>query len=111
MVDRKKDIIIRGGENISSKEVEDALAHHPAVLEAAAVGWPDERMGEKVGAFVRLREGAHIDMAEVQRHFKDIGMARIKTPEHLVVVDEFPRNPSGKILKTELRARARAAGA
>ncbi len=111
VVDRKKDIIIRGGENISSKEVEDALAHHPAVLEAAAVGWPDERMGEKVGAFVRLREGAHIDMAEVQRHFKDIGMARIKTPEHLVVVDEFPRNPSGKILKTELRARARAAGA
>ena len=111
IVDRKKDIIIRGGENISSKEVEDVLSHHPAVLEAAAVGWPDARLGEKVGAFVRLREGGQLTVDDLRGYFQQRGMARIKIPEHLIVVDDFPRNPAGKILKTALRARAREAAA
>jgi acyl-CoA synthetase (AMP-forming)/AMP-acid ligase II len=103
VVDRKKDIIIRGGENISSKEVEDVLARHPAIEEAAAVPWPDEVYGERVGAFIRLRRGATLDLAEVRAHFRREGVAVQKTPERIVIVDEFPRTPFGKILKRELR--------
>jgi acyl-CoA synthetase (AMP-forming)/AMP-acid ligase II len=105
VVDRKKDIIIRGGENISSKEVEDLLAAHPAVAEAAAVAWPDARLGEKVGVFVRTRPGAHLDLPAIIAHFQASGVARHKTPEYLVVVADFPRTSVGKILKTELRKR------
>ena len=108
VVDRKKDILIRGGENISAKEVEDILAHHDAVLEAAVIGWPDATYGERVGAFVRLRPGSMLDLDAVQRHFAVKGVAKQKFPERLVIVEDFPRNPSGKILKTELRVRARA---
>lgn len=111
IVDRKKDIIIRGGENISSKEVEDALMQHPAVAEAAAVAWPDDRLGERVGVFVRAKDGCPIELADIVSHFSDAGIARQKTPERLVLVDEFPRTPSGKILKTELRSRVRAIAA
>jgi acyl-CoA synthetase (AMP-forming)/AMP-acid ligase II len=108
IVDRKKDIIIRGGENISSKEVEDALLLHSRVADAAAVGWPDEVYGERVGAFVQLSEGGELTVAEIAEHFAALGVARQKTPEHVVVIDEFPRNQSGKILKHELRARVKA---
>lgn len=104
VTDRKKDIIVRGGENISSKEVEDVLALHPAVAEAAAVGVPDERYGERVCAFVVLREaGGSLDLDEVGRHFAAVGVARQKTPERLVVVDELPRTPAGKLRKHQLR--------
>lgn len=103
IVDRKKDIVIRGGENISSREVEDILASHPAILEAAVLGWPDPVLGERVGAFLRLAPGASIDLAEVQRQFVTAGVARQKTPEHLRVVDELPRTASGKVKKAELR--------
>lgn len=107
LTDRRKDIVIRGGENISSQEVERILARHPAVREVAVVARPDERYGEKVCAFVVLAEGAALDLDAVRRHFAAAGVAPQKTPEHLVAVDEFPRTASGKVRKAELRARAR----
>jgi len=107
ITDRKKDIIIRGGENISSKEVEDILARHPAVMEAAVVGMPDERYGERVCAYVILRRGAELEIPEVVDHFAAEGVARQKTPERLVEVDELPRTPMGKVRKVELRTRLR----
>jgi acyl-CoA synthetase (AMP-forming)/AMP-acid ligase II len=105
VVDRKKDIIIRGGENLSSKEIEDVLARHPAVEETAVIPWPDEVYGERVGAFIRLRPGVALDLAGVQAHFRGEGVAIQKTPERIVIVDDFPRTPFGKILKRELRLR------
>jgi len=111
IVDRKKDIIIRGGENISSKEVEDTLVLHPMIAEAAVVAWPDGRMGERVGAFVRLKDPATLTIDDIAAHFLAAGIARQKTPERLVVVDDFPRTPAGKILKTELRERVRSLAA
>ena len=107
ITDRKKDVIIRGGENIASKEVEDLLAMHPSVMEAAAVGQADDRYGERVAVFVQLREGQTIDLDEVRRHFAELGAARQKAPEHLEFVDEFPRSLSGKVRKVELRDRLR----
>lgn len=103
ITDRKKDIIVRGGENISSKEVEDVLMEHPAVSEAAAVGVPDERFGERVCAFVVLRRGWTIDLRQVQDHFDTAGLARQKTPEQLRLVAELPRTASGKVQKHVLR--------
>ena len=107
ITDRKKDVIIRGGENIASKEVEDLLAMHPSVVEAAAVGQADDRYGERVAVFVQLREGQTLDLDEVRRHFAELGAARQKAPEHLEFVDEFPRSLSGKVRKVELRDRLR----
>ena len=109
ITDRKKDVIIRGGENIASKEVEDLLMQHPAVTEAAAVGRADDRYGERVAVFVQLAEGHSLDLDEVRRHFAAIGVATQKTPEHLEFVDAFPRTPSGKIRKVDLRSRLRSA--
>jgi acyl-CoA synthetase (AMP-forming)/AMP-acid ligase II len=108
IVDRKKDIIIRAGENIASKEVEDLLLEHPAVADAAAVAAPDARLGEVVGAFVVLQPGARLDLAEVRRWFGAAGVAVQKAPERLEVVSELPRGPGGKVLKVELRERLRA---
>jgi len=105
IVDRKKDIIIRGGENISSKEVEDLLMEHPGIKDAAAVAAPDARLGEVVGAFVVLQPGASLDLPEVGRWFRAAGLAVQKTPERLEVVTELPRGPGGKVLKVELRRR------
>ena len=107
ITDRKKDIIIRGGENISSREVEDALMRHPLVAEVAVVAAPDARYGEKVCAFVVLRGEAALDVPDVQRHFAQIGLARQKTPELIEVVTELPRTPAGKVQKGELRNRLR----
>jgi cyclohexanecarboxylate-CoA ligase len=103
ITDRKKDIIVRGGENISSKEVEDVLMDHPAVAEAAAVGAPDERFGERVCAFVVLRSGHTLDLSQIQEHFDAAGLARQKTPEQLRLVAELPRTASGKVQKHLLR--------
>lgn len=102
IVDRKKDIIIRAGENIASKEVEDELMRHPRVLEAAAVGVPDEVYGERVAAVVILREG-EITLSELKDQFVKAGLAIQKTPERLFVVSDFPRTPLGKIAKQKLR--------
>ena len=101
ITDRKKDIIIRGGENISSKEVEDVLARHPAVIEAAVVAAPDERYGERVCAFVIAAGKLTLD--DVRAHFEAAGVARQKAPERLVLVDELPRTPAGKVRKPDLR--------
>ncbi len=110
ITDRKKDVIIRGGENIASKEVEDCLAAHPAVSEAAAVAAPDERLGERVCAFVILQPDAALTMDDVQAHFAALQVAKQKTPERLEIVAELPRTPSGKVKKFELRERLRAPG-
>jgi acyl-CoA synthetase (AMP-forming)/AMP-acid ligase II len=103
VTDRIKDVIIRGGENISSRNVEDALARHPGVAEAAVTGLRDERYGERVGAFVVLRPGQTLDLDEVQRHFRELGVARQKTPERLVILDSLPHTAAGKVKKHELR--------
>lgn len=108
ITDRKKDLIIRGGENISSREVEDLLFRHPDIAEAAVVAMPDERMGEIVCAFVIPRPGHTPTLDKVREQFFGAGIAKQKTPEHLVVVDDLPRNSTGKVLKQELRARAKA---
>jgi len=104
ITDRKKDIIIRGGENISSKEVEDTLSRHPAVHEAAAFAVPHPRLGEGVAVAVLLRPGATLMLDDVVAHFRASGLARAKTPEQLFVLDELPRTPNGKVKKYELRA-------
>jgi acyl-CoA synthetase len=109
ITDRKKDIIIRGGENLSSKEIEDVLARHPSVVEAAVVAVPDERYGEKACAFVLLREGASLSLPEVQEHFAVAGVAKQKAPERLEVVTDLPRNSMGKVKKFELREQLRRA--
>ncbi|MFL6239851.1 MAG: AMP-binding protein [Actinomycetes bacterium] len=106
ITDRKKDIIIRGGENISAAEVEELLAELPGVSEVAVVSAPDERLGEHACAFIRSTGGAP-DLDVVRRHLSSSGLARQKWPEELRVVDEFPRTPSGKIRKTDLRAQLR----
>jgi acyl-CoA synthetase (AMP-forming)/AMP-acid ligase II len=105
---RKKDIIIRSGENISPKEVEDVLATHAAVADVAIVAMASRETGEKGCAFVVLRPGQTIDLAEIRRFLARAGLARQKCPEHLVIVDELPRVPSGKVSKDVLRARAKA---
>jgi len=106
ITDRKKDIIIRGGENISSKEVEALLLGHPAVADVAVVAAPDERMGEVVRACVVLKPGASLTLDDVRAFFARAGIARQKTPERLSVVAELPRNASGKVLKHVLRDQA-----
>jgi fatty-acyl-CoA synthase len=102
IVDRKKDLIISGGENISSVEVEQALCAHPAVLEAAVVGMPHERWGEVPRAFVALRPTGEATADELVE-FVSSRLARFKVPKRIDVVDELPKGGSGKILKNELR--------
>jgi non-ribosomal peptide synthetase component E (peptide arylation enzyme) len=100
---RKKDLINRGGEKISAKEVEDILHRHPAVDEAAVVAMPHERLGETVCAYVVRRPGQTLDFAQLQQCMLDSGVARQKHPEKLVVVDSLPRTASGKVRKDRLR--------
>jgi len=109
ITDRKKDIIIRGGENISSKQVEDVLAEHPAVIDAAVIGVPDPLMGERVCAVVVVRQGEQLGLEDVRQHFAASGLARQKTPERVEVVEALPRTPAGKVQKFELRRRLAAA--
>ena len=106
ITDRKKDIIIRGGENISSKEVEGVLLQHPAVADVAVVAAPDDRMGEVVRACVVLKPGTTLTLEDVRAHFAGAGVARQKTPERLSVLTELPRNASGKVLKHVLRRKS-----
>ncbi len=104
---RSKDIIIRSGENISPKEVEDALYLHPAVAEVAIVAMPSSKTGEIGCAFIIPRAGQTIDLPEIKYFLDEAGMARQKFPEHLVLVDDLPRVPSGKVRKDVLRAQAK----
>ena len=100
--DRVKDMIITGGENVYSPEVERVLAEHPAVLETAVIGVPDERWGESVKAVVAFRPGEVVDPEEVIAFARE-RLAHYKAPKSVDVVEALPRNPSGKILKRDLR--------
>lgn len=102
IVDRKKDMILTGGENVYSREVEEAIYTHPAVSEAAVIGLPDPTWGENVTAVVVLREGALATEADIIDACRD-RLAGFKKPKSVVFVDEIPKNVSGKILKRELR--------
>ena len=99
---RLKDIIIRGGENISALEVEEYLQSHPRIRESAVVGFADQVYGEKVCAFVTLTEGVALELDDIRAHFAGLGVAKQKTPEKLIVIAEFPRTSSGKIQKFQL---------
>lgn len=101
---RKKDLINRGGEKISAKEVEDILHQHPAIDEAAVVAMPHERLGETLCAYVILKPDQHLTLERLLEQVCQAGVARQKYPERLVVVDDFPRTASGKIRKDRLRA-------
>ena len=101
--DRIKDMVVSGGENIYPAEVENVLLSHPAVVDAAVIGVPDEKWGETVKAIVVLAPGATLDEADVIAHCR-VELAHYKCPTSVEEVEALPRNPSGKILKRELRA-------
>jgi acyl-CoA synthetase len=110
ITDRLKDVIIRGGENISAAEVEEVVAALPEVAEVAVVAAPDERLGEHACAVVRLAPGVtSIDLADITARLERAGLARQKWPEQLVIVDDYPRTASGKVRKVDLRRELRAA--
>ncbi|QIX25531.1 acyl--CoA ligase [Nocardioides sp. JQ2195] len=105
-VDRKKDLIIRGGVNISAAEIESLLTSHPKVAEVAAVGRKDERLGERTCVFVVPRNLEDPpELTELVDHLNSLGVAKFKLPEFLEITPVLPRNPSGKVLKRELRGR------
>jgi cyclohexanecarboxylate-CoA ligase len=104
IVDRLKDVIIRGGENISAAEVEALLASHPAIVEAACVAFPDVLMGERVCAYVIARDDADVTLEQLRTHLVERGLARFKLPEHVEVRATLPRTASGKVQKAPLRA-------
>jgi long-chain acyl-CoA synthetase len=103
IVDRKKELIIRGGYNVYPREIEEVLYEHPAVREAAVVGIPHPALGEEVGAAVALKPGAQATEADV-RDFVKAHVAAYKYPRHVWFVDELPKGPTGKILKRAIEA-------
>ncbi len=107
LLDRAKDIVISGGENISTVEVEQALVSHPAVADAGVIGVPDERWGERPRGYVVLAEGASVGERELIDHVRS-QIARYKAPDTIKFVDSLPRTSTGKLQKFELRARDQA---
>lgn len=105
---RKKDLIIRGGENISAREIEDVLHSHPLVREAAVVAMPHTRLGEGICAYIIAEGDSMPDAATLAAHVATSGLARQKTPEHFEFVADFPRTAAGKVRKDQLRADIRA---
>ncbi len=105
IVGRVRDVIIRGGENIAAAEIEAVLEAHPSVSAAAVVGLPDDRLGERVGAFV-VTNGDRFDLTICQEWFAERGVARFKTPERVEILDALPLLPTGKPDKATLRNRA-----
>ncbi|MFJ9817395.1 long-chain fatty acid--CoA ligase [Streptomyces sp. NPDC101151] len=103
IVDRKKDLIIRGGYNVYPREIEEVLHEHPAVALAAVIGVPDERLGEEVAAAVVLRPGAEASSGELQEYVRE-RVAAYKYPRQVWLLDALPMGPSGKILKREISA-------
>jgi len=101
IVDRKKDMIIRGGYNVYPREIEEVLYEHPAVREVAVVGVPHAELGEEVGAAVALKEGAEATPDELREHVK-AQVAAYKYPRHVWLVDDLPKGPTGKILKRQI---------
>ena len=104
-VDRAKDIIIRGGMNISAAEIETLVSSHDAVTECAAVAYPDDDLGERVGVFVVAAPDHEPSLDEIVAHLRDAKIASYKLPERLELIDALPRNPVGKIVKGGLRDR------
>jgi acyl-CoA synthetase (AMP-forming)/AMP-acid ligase II len=102
LVDRKKDVIKSGGENIYSREVEEVIASHPAVEEVAVIGVQDERWGEAVKAVVVLREGSECTEREIFEHCR-LNLAGFKQPKSVTFMLSLPKNITGKVLKTDLR--------
>jgi long-chain acyl-CoA synthetase len=103
VVDRIKDMIIRGGENIYAAEIEAALYEHPDVTDCAVIGVPHDRYGEEVGAVIRVRDGAALTEEDVKDHVAE-RLAAFKVPVRVWISEhELPRNASGKVLKRELR--------
>lgn len=109
ITDRAKDVIIRAGETISSREIEDVLLACPGVVDAAVVAVPDAYYGEKVGAVIVPAPGARPTLESVREHFASSGLAKQKTPEFVELRDELPRTPIGKVRKADLRAELREA--
>lgn len=109
LCDRVKDLIISGGENVYPVEVENVLYEHPAIVEVAVIGAPDETWGERAIAVAAVKDGTTLSLDEL-RAFAGDRLARYKLPRELHVVSALPRNASGKVLKTELRARFAAVG-
>jgi long-chain acyl-CoA synthetase len=105
IVDRKKDLIIRGGYNIYPREVEEILYEHPATLEAAVIGIPHAELGEEVCAIVVLKSGESVEPAELQAYVKE-RIAAYKYPRQVLIADALPKGPTGKILKREIDVRA-----
>jgi len=101
---RAKDIIIRNGENIAPKEVEDLLLRHPGIAEIAIVGLPDARTGERACAVIVPKPGAAPDVAALRDYLEAQGMAKFKVPEQVLLWDALPRNDAGKVLKHQIRA-------
>jgi fatty-acyl-CoA synthase len=99
---RIKELIIRGGENIAPKEIEDLLRQHPKVVDVYVYGIPDERLGEDVAAAIRLKPGETATPEEICQFCKD-RIARFKIPRHVRFVDSFPMTASGKVQKFKLR--------
>jgi fatty-acyl-CoA synthase len=104
LLDRAKDVVISGGENISTVEVEQALLAHQAVFDVAVVGVPDDRWGERPKAFVVLKPGASATEAELIEHVRS-RLARFKAPGAVEFLPELPRTSTGKVQKFELRER------
>jgi long-chain acyl-CoA synthetase len=101
IVDRKKDLIIRGGYNVYPREIEEVLYSHPAVREAAVIGVPHDELGEEVAAAVALKPGAEVNADDVREFVKE-QVAAYKYPRIVWLVDELPKTATGKILKREL---------
>ena len=105
---RKKDLIIRGGENISAKEIEDVLHTHPAIQEVAVVSMPHQRLGETIAAYLRVKNPVEsLTVADLRSFVHGAGLARQKAPEYVEIIDDFPRTASGKVRKDVLRQFAR----
>jgi len=102
IVDRKKELVIRGGYNVYPREVEEVLYEHPGVREAAVIGIPHDELGEEVGAAVALKDGADCTAADVRAFVKE-RVAAYKYPRQVWLVDELPKGPTGKILKREIK--------
>ena len=103
-VGRRKEIIIRGGQNVSPAELDGLVSAHPAVAECACVGVPDDVMGERVCAAIVLKPGEDLTLDDLKRHLKSLRVAKFKWPEYLVRLDGLAKNPLGKIVRAELRA-------
>jgi long-chain acyl-CoA synthetase len=102
VVDRKKDMIIRGGFNVYPREVEEVLYQHPAIAESAVLGVPDEKLGEEATAVVSLHEGQTASEEDIIAYAKE-HLTAYKYPRRIRIIDSLPKGPTGKILKRELR--------